>query len=66
MEITKGYLGLIAAVIRSGLNDETREYPLTSDGRYWCTLGNIDPEYVTRRADRSAGEPQAQMADTRD
>ena len=66
MEITKGYLGLIAAVIRSGLNDETREYPLTTDGRYWCTLGNIDPEYVTRRADRSSGEPQAQMADTRD
>ena len=66
MEMTKGYLGLIAAVIRSGLNDENREYPLTSDGRYWCSLGNIDPEYVFRRADRSAGEPQVQMVNTKE
>jgi hypothetical protein len=71
METTKGYLGLIAAVIRSGLNDENREYPLTSDGRYWCSLGNIDPEYVIKRADRSVPEPsvaesQVQMANIQD
>ena len=71
MEITRGYLGLIAAVIRSGLNDEKEEYPLTTDGRYWCSLGNIDPEYVIRRANRpvpetSIAEPFVQMANTQE
>ena len=56
METTKGYLGLIAAVIRSGLHDENREYPLTADGRFWCSLGNIDPEYVIKRANKPFGD----------
>jgi hypothetical protein len=55
MDLRRGYLGLVAAVIRSGLDKEDWEYPLTTDGRYWCALGNLDPEYVTRRAHRSVG-----------
>ena len=50
MDTNNGYLGLVAAVIRSGLKDESPKYPLTKDGRYWCGLGNINPEYVSLRA----------------
>jgi len=53
METAIGYLGLVAAVIRSGLKDESWEYPLTDDGRYWCGLANIDPEHVSKRATKS-------------
>lgn len=65
METTIGYLGLVAAVIRSGLKNESWEYPLTADGRYWCDLANIDPEHVSRRATTSFpfAEPSIQMAD---
>ncbi len=61
MEVKIGYLGLVAAVIRSGL-DEDLEYPLTIDGRYWCSLGNLDPEYVFRRANKSLGRSYVPVA----
>lgn len=57
MEVTRGYLGLVAAVIRSGLDKENWEYPLTTDGRYWCSLGNLDPEYIFSRANTWFEEP---------
>ncbi len=66
MEVTRGYLGLVAAVIRSGLDYENRGYPLTTDGRYWCSLGNLDPEHVFKRANTSFGEPRVQMANIRE
>jgi hypothetical protein len=65
MELTRGYLGLIGAVIRSGLN-ENLEYPLTTDGRYWCSLGNLDPEYVFKRATTAFDVPYVQMANIRE
>ena len=59
--MTIGYLGLIAAVIRSGLKYESWEYPLTDDGRYWCDLGNLDPEQVSKQATKSFAEPFVQF-----
>ncbi len=61
MEVKTGYLGLVAAVIRSGL-DEDVEYPLTTDGRHWCSLGNLDPEYVLRRANKSYARSSVPVA----
>ena len=61
MDVTRGYLGLVAAVIRSGLDNENRKYPLTTDGRYWCVLGNLDPEYVFNRANTSFWERDVQI-----
>lgn len=63
MDTTIGYLGLVAAVIRSGLKNESWEYPLTADGRYWCGLGNIDPEHVSKRATKFFVEPSVPMAE---
>jgi hypothetical protein len=65
MEVKIGYLGLVAAVIRSGLNEDL-EYPLTTDGRYWCSLGNLDPEYVFKRANKSFAEPYVRIANIQD
>ncbi len=62
MEMRIGYLGLVAAVIHSGLKYESWEYALTVDGRYWCGLGNIDPEHVARQATTSFAEPSIQTA----
>ncbi len=62
MDVKKGYLGLVAAVIRSGLDNENLGYPLTTDGRYWCSLGNLDPEYVLRRANTSFWQRYVLMA----
>jgi len=46
-EIMQGkYIELIAAVVRSGLVQEGREYVLTGGGQYWCGLGGLDPEVV--------------------
>ena len=50
MTVPAGYLALIGAVIRSGMLKENQEYPLTAGGRFWCSLGNIHPEYLIRRA----------------
>lgn len=47
------YLGLIAALIRSGLAKENWAYPLTDDGQSCCFLGNLDPEYVSKRSNQS-------------
>ena len=62
MEMTNGYFRLVAAVIRSGLKDESWEYPQTVDGRYWCDLANINPEHVSKRATKSFVEPSVPMA----
>ena len=62
MESLRGYLGLVGAVIRSGMDKESSEYPLTTDGRYWCSLGNLDPDYVFRRVNTSHGRTYVQTA----
>ena len=46
-EIMQGkYIELIAAVVRSGIEQEGREYVQTYGGQYWCGLGGLDPEVV--------------------
>jgi hypothetical protein len=60
MEMRIGYLGLIAAAIHSELKNESWEYALTVNGRYWCGLGNLDPVHVARQATTSFAEPSNQ------
>ncbi len=43
-EIMQGkYIELIAAVVRTGLKQEGREYVRSYGGQYWCGLGGLDP-----------------------
>ena len=49
-DIYDDYLRLVGAVIRSGINTEGANYLLTSDGQYWCLLGDLDLEVVCAKA----------------
>lgn len=50
------YVHFIAAIIRSGLQQEGPAYVSTSGGRYWCELGQLDPEALIAQAARFNGE----------
>jgi hypothetical protein len=50
----QGYLDLLAAIIRSGIQDEGVEYLRTPDGQAMCWAGGLDPEVVRSYAQREA------------
>ena len=43
---SEGYIVLIAAIIRSGLEDEGPKYLQTRGGRFWCWWGDLEPQVV--------------------
>ena len=44
------YAELLAAIVRSGLEDEGPEYLRTQGGQFWCWTGGIEPKKVWERA----------------
>ena len=58
----QGYLDLLAAIIRSAIQDEGIEYLLTPDGQALCWVGGLDPEVVRTYAVREAQEKQSLSA----
>jgi len=44
------YVKFIAAVVRSGLEQEGPEYLQTPGGQFWCWLGGLEPQVVWEQA----------------
>ncbi len=44
------YTQLIAAIIRSGLEEEGPDYLRTAGGRFWCWHGGVEPEVAWAKA----------------
>jgi len=44
------FIQFIAAVVRSGLEDEGPAYLLTEGGQFWCRWGGLEPQVVWEQA----------------
>lgn len=42
------YMGLIATVIREGIEEEGLPYLKSAGGKMWCTLTGVNPENLIR------------------